>query len=136
MAENEDDEIYEIGYGKPPKGTRFRAGVSGNPAGRPAGSCNAKTLAERVLNEEVVINENGRRKRVTKKEATFKQLANKSASGDLNATRLLLPIMSAIDDKADESPQVDLDEADQKVLQRVLRKLAKSKNGGNNDENK
>jgi hypothetical protein len=26
---------YEIGYGKPPLSGRFRAGVSGNPKGRP-----------------------------------------------------------------------------------------------------
>ena len=26
---------YEVGYGKPPLSGRFRAGVSGNPKGRP-----------------------------------------------------------------------------------------------------
>ena len=26
---------YEIGYGKPPRNKRFKAGVSGNPRGRP-----------------------------------------------------------------------------------------------------
>jgi len=25
----------DVGYGKPPKNTRFKAGVSGNPKGRP-----------------------------------------------------------------------------------------------------
>ena len=29
---------YEVGYGKPPAGTRFKPGQSGNPAGRPKGS--------------------------------------------------------------------------------------------------
>jgi hypothetical protein len=28
---------YEVGYGKPPKHTRFRKGQSGNPGGRPRG---------------------------------------------------------------------------------------------------
>ena len=31
-------EPYEVGYGKPPKATRFKPGQSGNPGGRPKGS--------------------------------------------------------------------------------------------------
>ena len=30
----ENNKNYEIGYGKPPKNTRFTKGRSGNPAGR------------------------------------------------------------------------------------------------------
>lgn len=42
---------YEVGYGKPPKHTRFRPGQSGNPMGRPRG---AKNRSNRIpaLNEE------------------------------------------------------------------------------------
>jgi len=29
---------YEVGYGKPPRATRFQPGRSGNPRGRPKGS--------------------------------------------------------------------------------------------------
>ena len=36
------DEEYRIGYRRPPIATRFHAGVSGNPRGRPKG---AKNLA-------------------------------------------------------------------------------------------
>ena len=35
-----DDEDYEVGYGKPPKDSRFKLGQSGNPNGRPKGSRN------------------------------------------------------------------------------------------------
>ena len=31
---------YEVGYGKPPKNTRFKKGMSGNPGGRPSAKRN------------------------------------------------------------------------------------------------
>jgi len=34
---------YEIGYRKPPAHTRFKAGQSGNPAGRPRGARKQQT---------------------------------------------------------------------------------------------
>jgi len=35
---------YEVGYGKPPRHTRFEPGVSGNPHGRPKDAKNLSTL--------------------------------------------------------------------------------------------
>lgn len=35
MSEKNTSDSYEVGYGKPPKDTQFKKGVSGNPkAGR------------------------------------------------------------------------------------------------------
>ena len=42
---------YEVGYGKPPRHTRFTKGQSGNPRGRPPGAKNLKTLLSEALNE-------------------------------------------------------------------------------------
>jgi hypothetical protein len=41
---------YEVGYGNPPKHTRFRKGQSGNPGGRPRGIA-AGGLRRLVVNE-------------------------------------------------------------------------------------
>ena len=48
---------YEVGYGKPPKHSRFRPGKSGNPKGRPKGSKNKaqSPLAERM--KDIIIDE-------------------------------------------------------------------------------
>ena len=40
---------YEVGYGKPPTHGRFRAGQSGNPAGRRKGVRNLMTDVKRTL---------------------------------------------------------------------------------------
>jgi hypothetical protein len=81
---NEDD--YEVGYGKPSKSTQFQKGSSGNPSGRPKGSLNLATVLDRMLRERVTIDENGRRKKITKMEAAIRQLVNRAVSGDLPVT--------------------------------------------------
>jgi phosphoenolpyruvate carboxylase len=84
-----DDNDYEVGYGKPPKEHRFKKGRSGNPKGRPKGALNIASVIDRVLQEKVVINENGERKTISKLEASIKQLVNKAASGDMRAFQQL-----------------------------------------------
>lgn len=85
---------YEVGYGKPPKTTQFRKGESGNPRGRPKGQRNLATELHQALSETVVVTENGKRKRLTKRTVICRQLANRSAAGDLVALRLLLPLLA------------------------------------------
>ena len=58
---------YEVGYGKPPRHTRFKKGQSGNPRGRPSGSKNLKTLLNEALNERVVVTEEGGRRNTSRK---------------------------------------------------------------------
>lgn len=74
---------------KPKKDTRFKPGKSGNPKGRPKGSKNRATLLEEVVNATIQVSENGHHKKVTKLEAGYIQLANKAASGDLQAIKIL-----------------------------------------------
>lgn len=85
-----------MGYGKPPVNSRFKAGESGNPKGRPRGARNRTTILNKTLNERVVVTDNGRRKNITKQEAIFKQLVNKAASGDHRAAQLVLSELAAL----------------------------------------
>src|SRR5258705_13111656 len=93
--DNEGD--YEVGYGKPPRDTRFKKGQSGNPRGRPPGAKNLKTLLSEALNEMVVVTENGGRRKVTKRRAIITQLVNRSATADFRAIKILLDIVRDIE---------------------------------------
>jgi len=88
---------YEVGYGKPPRHAGFQKGRSGNPKGRPKGSKNLATLLAEALDEKVMVTEDGRRRRVTKRELVIKQLVNKSASADLRAIKQLTDIVQGVE---------------------------------------
>ncbi len=81
---------FEVGFGKPPRSTRFKPGQSGNPNGRPRGARNFAVAIEQELVTRVTVTENGRRRRISKREVIAKHLVNKAASGDLKAIPLLL----------------------------------------------
>jgi Family of unknown function (DUF5681) len=125
----------ESGYGKPPVNTRFKKGQSGNPKGRPKGSRSFTSSAYRVLQKRVVINEGGRRKTVTKLDATLKQIANKAASGDANTLRLLITIVQLMEQRSTDPPTpVDrLDEGDEKLVARLLARVKLDDNGGSGE---
>jgi hypothetical protein len=89
---------YEIGYGKPPRQTRFKQGQSGNIQGRPRGSKNLTTVMLKELSEKVTISENGRRRKITKREAITKQVINKAVAGNPRLIQMLfnqIPILEA-----------------------------------------
>lgn len=44
---------YSVGYKKPPESTRFKKGVSGNPAGRPKNFAELRALAKEIAAEEI-----------------------------------------------------------------------------------
>ena len=65
---------YEVGFGKTPKHTRWKAGQSGNPKGRPKGSKNLKTELEEELQELISVREGGARRTISKQRAVLKGL--------------------------------------------------------------
>jgi len=117
---------YEVGYGKPPRHTRFAKGQSGNPRGRPAGAKNLRTLLSEALNETVLVTENGGRRKVTKRQAIITQLVNRSATADFRALKILLDIVRDIEGQAEPTaPETsDFSEADEKVLEQIRARFA------------
>ena len=89
--DQQDD--YDIGYGKPPKSSQFAKGKSGNPKGRPKGSLNLETAVRRAFTAKVPVTENGRRRMVSKLEISIAQVANKAAGGDLKAAKMMFDLL-------------------------------------------
>lgn len=92
---------YEVGYGKPPKETRFKKGQSGNRNGRPKGSRNRNTDADdRALNDMILaeagrivrIKENDKTVPYTVAQAAVRTLGVKAAKGETRAIKLFLQI--------------------------------------------
>jgi hypothetical protein len=120
--DNERD--YEVGYGKPPRDTRFKRGQSGNPRGRPPGAKNLSTLLNEALNELVVVTENGGRKRISKRRAAFKQLVNDAAKGEWRALKLLVDILQDIERRSEpQTEESSFSLADEKVIAQLRARL-------------
>src|ERR1035441_52827 len=89
VSRGQDQGDYEVGYGKPPEDRQFKKGVSGNPTGRPKKPLDFGSELDRELKSKLIINENGKRKVITKSVGFKRQAVNKAVSGNLQAIRLL-----------------------------------------------
>jgi hypothetical protein len=89
---------YQIGYGKPPRGRPFQKGQSGNPRGPRRKDLSALLIA--ALNEPVYVTIDGKRRKITKREAIVTQMVNKSAKADLRGTKMLFDMMKEVEQKA------------------------------------
>lgn len=105
---------------------RFPPGRSGNRNGRPR---KPKTVSEAIItamNKTVAANENGRKRRIRKLDATATQIANKGASGDLRAGKMLLDMAAQAEarDSAHAAPET-LTISDQDILDDFLSQYRK-----------
>lgn len=117
---------YEVGYGKPPKGTRFQKGHSGNPKGRPKGSENMETILHRTLMEKVRIVVNGRARMLSKVEVAVTQAANQAAGGNLKALKEVLGVWRWVDSKVaaqELGEPLDDPESDEEVLKHLAARI-------------
>ena len=96
MSETQRD--YQIGYGKPPRGRRFQKGQSGNPRGPRRKDLSSLLIA--ALNEPVYATIDGKRRKITKREAIVTQTVNESAGANLRATKMLFDMMKEAEQKA------------------------------------
>ena len=116
---------YEVGYGRPPRHTRFKKGQSGNPKGRPGGAKNLSTLVNEALNERVIVAEDSGRRKISKREAIVKQIVNRSTTADWRAVKILLGILQDIESRmeAGSSEASGFTTEDEKVIEQLKARL-------------
>lgn len=138
-SDNDDDgpeePHYQVGYGRPPKATRFKPGQSGNPRGRPKGAKSIPALLEGELNRKIRVREGNRERMLTKRELLVRRLvANGVQKGGRDGELLLRMLAShAADEGLASLPQV-LDAQDEAILQRFMQTLSLANRSGEPEE--
>jgi hypothetical protein len=123
---------YKVGYGKPPRQSRFKPGQSGNPRGGHKGSKSLATVLNKALNEHVNIVENGRRRTITKFEATIKQIVNKAAAGDHRANQQVIAMVQVLENRGDATsePTAQFNDTDRQVIARIYERAMRHDHEG------
>jgi hypothetical protein len=106
------DAAHEVGYGKPPKATRFRKGRSGNPKGRQSGDENLLSVFKRMATKRIKIREGDKSRTITMADAIILQNYKAALQKDQIA-------MSNIIRLAEESGEL-IDRTDVKQVGRPL----------------
>lgn len=109
-----EDSEYEVGYGKPPKESRWKPGQSGNPKGRPRKTTILDDLIREELDRMVEVREQGTTKKITKREALAKSLVN-AALKDPRLAHRLLPLLSS-----NPETDIEINEHDVAALERYI----------------
>jgi hypothetical protein len=117
---------YAVGPGRPPLHSRFKAGQSGNPKGRPRGSLNLASIVKKEGNKKIKVKEGGRERIVTKMEAATAQQWQKAMQGNVASAKLMFEQAAKADDVQPGAhlhlliPKLDAN-AMRRIAERVLR---------------
>lgn len=126
VAVSADDGERPHGYGKPPKHSQFKPGVSGNPHGRRKRPKQAKTASQFILDYmkgDVPAREGDKLKRVPRMDALLHRLFGAAMSGHPSSASQLLKLVLN-EDEVDEAapPATELSPEDLETLRRYLKR--------------
>ena len=118
------DSGYAVGYGKPPIGSRFKPGQTGNAKGRPKGHKNLKTLIRQAMTARISVQEGSSNRQVSKIEGVvLRQLQNALKGNDRSAMAIIRMALQLgfLDDVADGRQAEDaLSPTDERILKELM----------------
>ncbi len=125
VSSTPESSTTKVGRGNPPTHTQFQKGVSGNKKGRPKGSKNLSTLLMEAARDQVTATIDGKRRKISKLQATAMQLATKAAGGDQASIAKFLDWIDEIEKRAATAkpPEFPFSEADLQVLRTVYQRM-------------
>jgi Family of unknown function (DUF5681) len=113
---------YVVGFGRPPMGSRFKPGISGNAKGRPKGHKNLKTLIWRAMTASISVQEGSSTRRVSKIEGVVLRQLQSALKGDDRAAMAVIKMAMQLG--LLEDPQSETNEAltasDEVILQQLM----------------
>jgi hypothetical protein len=125
MSEINDD---APGYKRPPQGSRFKPGESGNPNGRPRGARGLKTDLDTVLSKRITVREDGELRHVSRQMALLMSLYEKAVHGDTKATAQITTLVTKLDAPATQqtSEPPPVSDNDRAIVEAFLRRNSRS----------
>lgn len=112
---------YSVGYRRPPKATQFAAGESGNPKGRPKGSRTIGAVLRDIIQQKIVVTENGKTQRIAALEVMLRRLVNDAMRSDAKAMKVLLTLVDRYAETTEAKVQLgELMAEDQEILAQYL----------------
>jgi hypothetical protein len=120
---------YEVGFGKPPKHTRFRKGQSGNLGGRPKGSTNLQTEMKHLVVRKIKIKADGALQTIPTTRALCLAQIQKALGGDVRAFSKIVEIVGP--EMVDElkAMAANLTSADVEIARRALAREDEANSG-------
>ena len=125
------DSADRVGYGLPPRHSRFRPGQSGNPSGRPKRRRSFKRDIAAAL-DALGRAEGGK----TKQQAIAENLVNDALAGNPVALKILTTILPALDDE-EEGREEEVTALQKRLVEDFDHRVASTESidGGKNEPN-
>ena len=115
---------YAVGYGKPPVGSQFKTGQSGNPNGRPKAAPDLTALLLKEAGKQITVTQGGKAIKMSQLQVMAKALYAKAMKGDIQSAKLIVQLLAA----APQPPaaEIDLSAADLAMFNKISAQHAKA----------
>lgn len=118
------DKPYAVGYGKPPVGSQFKAGQSGNPKGRPKAAPTFIDILLKEAGKQITVTQGGKATKMSQLQVLAKALIGKAMKGDVHSAKLIVQYLA----QAPEPPaaEIPVSAADLAMFNKILAKETKA----------